>query len=203
VSPTVFWQFLYRRPVPIDRFKILIEALRMTKGEADAFREAYIIDANERRHPRRRPPRSPTITSSPPAHATLRAENDDTEAKAHTSGSILMAFTDTGSRALRASWRDFPLEYIEALRQADTEEVRLGPMTWNDARFAQREFYRLIAVLRRAPVDDPTAVLLDDIARRLRVSCPRCEDGDLTLHWLVLKKNPIIAAMRSLNHSTR
>lgn len=109
-----------------------------------------------------------------------------------------MAFTDTGpTRPLRASWRDFPTEYIDALRRAAADgTVRLGPMTWNDARFAQREFYRLIAVLRRAAeATDNEAAALDQIARRLRVSCPRCADGDLTLHWLVLKENPIVAAM--------
>jgi hypothetical protein len=113
-----------------------------------------------------------------------------------------MAFIDTGagSRPLRATWQDFPPEYIHALRQASADgQVRLGPMTWNDARFAQREFYRLIAVLRRAEgsAADDKAASLAEIARRLRVSCPRCDDGDLTLHWLVLKENPIVAAMRS------
>lgn len=115
-----------------------------------------------------------------------------------------MSFTNTGSRPLRASWQDFPAEYIEALRQAGAGgDVRLGPMAWNDARFAQREFYRLVAILRRTATTDPSAAELDAIARRLRVSCPRCETGDLTLHWLVLKKNPIIAAMGGLRGSPR
>jgi hypothetical protein len=95
-------------------------------------------------------------------------------------------------RPFRTSWRDFPPEYIEALKQADAEgEARIGPMSWNDARFSQREFYRLVACLRRNSVEgDTEAAALDQIARKLRVSGPRCEE-DLTKHWFVLKANPL------------
>lgn len=102
-----------------------------------------------------------------------------------------------GSRPLRLSWRDYPPEYITMLREAgDKETSRLGPMTWNDVRFAQREFYRLVATLRRNVQEgDQEAVPLDEIARRLRASCPRCEH-DLTRHWFILKSNPLVKAMR-------
>jgi hypothetical protein len=104
----------------------------------------------------------------------------------------------TTTTALRASWRDFPAEYVEALRSTavtGSGQVQLGPMSWSDARFAQREFYRLIAVLRQeAKTGDSAAVELDQLARGLRVSCPRCEH-DLTQHWFVLKANPIVQAV--------
>jgi len=100
-----------------------------------------------------------------------------------------------GARPIRTDWRDFPTEYIQALNAAGADgSVKLGPMSWNDARFAQREFYRLIAVLRRMAPSDEEAARLDSIARRLRVSCPRCE-ADLTRHWFVLQANPIVQGM--------
>jgi hypothetical protein len=103
--------------------------------------------------------------------------------------------TADGARPVRTDWRDFPAEYIQALNAAGTDgSVQLGPMSWNDARFAQREFYRLIAVLRRMAPTDDEAGRLDLIARRLRVSCPRCET-DLTRHWFVLQANPIVQGM--------
>jgi hypothetical protein len=100
-------------------------------------------------------------------------------------------------RPLRLSWRDFPPEYAAALRSAATNgSAQLGPMSWNDARFSQREFYRLVAVLRRNVSEgDTEAAPLDDIARQLRVSVPRC-DHDLTKHWFILKANPLVKAMR-------
>ena len=108
--------------------------------------------------------------------------------------------TDTsmadGARPVRTNWRDFPGEYITALQVAGREgSVQLGPMSWNDARFAQREFYRLMAVLRRTAPTDAEAAKLDEIARRLRVSCPRCET-DLTRHWFSLQANPIVEGMK-------
>jgi hypothetical protein len=102
-------------------------------------------------------------------------------------------------RPLRLSWRDFPPEYIDALRTAATVEgrtARLGPMSWNDARFSQREFYRLVATLRRNVTEgDQEALALDNIARQLRVSVPRCEH-DLKQHWFILKANPLVKAVR-------
>ena len=105
--------------------------------------------------------------------------------------------TADGARPVRTDWRDFPVEYIQALNAAGADgSVQLGPMSWNDARFAQREFYRLIAVLRRMAPDDVEANRLDSIAKRLRVSCPRCET-DLNRHWFVLQANPIVEGMRN------
>lgn len=104
--------------------------------------------------------------------------------------------TPDNARPSRATWRDFPPEYITALDIAGRDgSVQLGPMSWNDARFAQREFYRLIAVLRRMAPSDEEAAKLDEIARRLRVSCPRCE-ADLTKHWFMLRANPIVQGMK-------
>ena len=104
-----------------------------------------------------------------------------------------------GARPLRLSWRDFPPEYISALRTAATVEgrtARLGPMSWNDARFSQREFYRLVATLRRNVQEgDQDALPLDAVARQLRVSVPRCEH-DLKQHWFILKANPLVKAIR-------
>ena len=80
LSPKVFWQFLHRRPVPIDRFKALIEALQMTTREADALREAYITDASERagRYRRAAEPSGPSRvirrTDEPTAHPSLPPE---------------------------------------------------------------------------------------------------------------------------------
>ncbi len=105
--------------------------------------------------------------------------------------------TSNSTRPLRTDWHDFPPEYITALKVAGREGfVRLGPMSWNNARFSQREFYRLVAVLRRQAPTDPEAATLDNIARQLRVSCPRC-DEDVTQHWFMLQANPIVEGMRS------
>ncbi len=111
-------------------------------------------------------------------------------------GGAMTVDNSSGARPVRTDWRDFPVEYITALNVAGRDgSIQLGPMSWNDARFAQREFYRLIAVLRRMAPTDAEAAKLDGIARRLRVSCPRCET-DLAKHWFVLQANPIVEGMK-------
>lgn len=110
-----------------------------------------------------------------------------------------------GAAPVRLSWRDFPPEYISALRTAagPSRVARLGPMSWNDARFSQREFYRLVATLRRNVEEgDSEAFPLDDIARQLRCSVPRCEE-DLTQHWFILKANPLVKAVRAQQEEGR
>lgn len=70
ITPKVFWQFLQRRPVPIDRFNDLIKALQLTPREADAIKDAYIADISERRgrYKRSRPPAAVSEAARLPDH---------------------------------------------------------------------------------------------------------------------------------------
>jgi hypothetical protein len=91
---------------------------------------------------------------------------------------------------VRRDWREFPIAYADHLRETQrTLPLQLGPMSWNDARFAQRElryFFRALAARRH----DPEASVLYSLSQRLRISCPRV-DGNPTQHWVVLKLNPL------------
>lgn len=92
----------------------------------------------------------------------------------------------------RRGWEEFPSAYAERLRETQyTLPLKMGPMSWNDARFAQRElryFFRALAGAARRR--DEQAAPLHQLAQRLRISCPRTDD-DPNLHWVILKPNPL------------
>jgi hypothetical protein len=90
----------------------------------------------------------------------------------------------------RRGWRDFPAEYAAILSKTrHTLPVTLGPMSWNEARYAQRELHRFFDALRLA--SEGEAVELYKLTQRLRISCPRV-DGKDKQHLVILQLNPLL-----------